>query len=191
MARKATNKANQAVEAAGEELSKKRADPVADELPLQPSELMIVDHDIPVILSGERQWAAEQPGRHVRVPDPKPPGDREGEVNPFPPIIRTAVLKDGYTIRLQQSQSTNEVQIKFGEGRPADKPSAAIIAFIKAQEGPHGTRFRWSDADRAWGMPIRDPIHDPRLLATREKARRIFNDVVKMAAQERGTGIER
>jgi len=148
---------------------------------------------VPPEMPAVTQAAAEPPAT-IQAADETATGKTEppaADVNPFPRVIKTAVLDDGYKIRLQQSQDRNEVQIKFGEGRTGDKPSDAVIDFIKAQEGPHGTRFHWNNDDRAWGMPIRDPIHDPRLLATREKARRIFDDVVKMVAQERGTGMER
>jgi hypothetical protein len=126
--------------------------------------------------------------------DPDPPA-RQYRPNPFP--TRSANL-DGYKIQLQESRSEGQpwqMQIKFGDGGLDNRPSDAVIDFIKShkvtvetQEGPKEVnQFRWNDQDRAWAMRI--DFNAP--ATSRQKAERAFDAVVEMVAQERGVGRER
>src|SRR5262245_31877590 len=68
------------------------------------------------------------------APD-QPDGDapaRQYRPNPFP--IRTTNL-DGYKVRLQESRPEGQpwqMQIKFGDGGLDNRPSDAVIEFIKS-----------------------------------------------------------
>jgi len=108
---------------------------------------------------------------------------RKFTADPFP--IKTVNL-DGYKVQLQENRQSRQMQIKFGDGSLNDKPSDAVREFVKAPEGPDGIRFHWKDEDRAWGTRV-----DPEAPATsRDKAKRVFNEVVKRVAEEKGIGRE-
>ena len=47
-------------------------------------------------------------------------------------------------IRLFESRHDRQMAIKFGEGRPEDKPSQAVIDKLK------DAGYRWNPADRIW-----------------------------------------
>jgi hypothetical protein len=51
-------------------------------------------------------------------------------------------------VRLFESKLDRQMAIKFGEGRPEDKPSQAVIDKMKA------AGFRWNPADRIWAHPV-------------------------------------
>jgi hypothetical protein len=120
---------------------------------------------------------------------------RQYRPNPYP--IKTANL-DGYKVQLQESRPEGkpwQMQIKFGDGSLDNRPSDAVVDFIKShkvtvetQEGPKEVnQFRWNDQDRAWAMRI-----DYDAPATsRQKAERVFDAVVEMVAEERGVGRAR
>ena len=113
--------------------------------------------------------------------------------DPFP--IKTVNL-DGYKVQLQHSRQSNEMQIRFGDGTEKDKPSDEIRDFVKSHKVEIETKagekkevqlFHWNKDDRAWGMRI-----DREMPATsRQKAEQMFEDVVKLVAQERGAGQQR
>jgi hypothetical protein len=149
--------------------------------------------------------AIEPPAQEAAPPaaatPPEEPPARQYRVNPFP--IKAVNLSDGYKIQLQESRPDKEthpgerwqMQIKFGDGGLEDKPSDAVIDFIKSHKvkvttgnGPKEVnQFRWNDEDRAWGMAI-----DFDMPATsRRQAEKIFEQVVDLVAQERGAGRSR
>jgi hypothetical protein len=136
---------------------------------------------------------------------------RQWRANPFP--LRTVNL-GGYKVQLQESRpekdrpSTQnnpslpqkktrwEMQIKFGSGSKDDMPSDAVRDFIKSHKLDVVTRdgeekqvqlFAWNDKDRAWGMEI--DYNQPK--ASRDKAHRVFDEVVELVTQERGVGPQR
>jgi hypothetical protein len=136
--------------------------------------------------------AQEQPDGEERA--------RQYRPNPFP--IKTANL-DGYKIHLQESRPDEshpdqrrwEMQIRFGDGRIEDRPSDAVIDFIKSHKIEVKTRngpkevnlFHWNDEDRAWGMEIAFDAPN----TSRRTAEKIYEQVVELAAQERGAGRQR
>lgn len=128
-------------------------------------------------------------------PAGEPPA-RQFRADPF--TLKTVNL-EGYKVQLQESRKSDagwQMQIKFGSGSRDDMPSDAVLDFIKSQKLAVTTRageekevqmFHWNDNDRAWGMKI-----DYDAPATsREKAYRVFNEAVELAAEERGAGRER
>jgi len=75
-------------------------------------------------------------------------------------------------------------------------PSNDVREFIKSRKLDVVTRegeekqvqlFKWNDKDRAWGMEI--DYNQPN--ASREKAFGVFNETVRMVADERGIGRAR
>ncbi len=66
--------------------------------------------------------------------------------------------------------------IKFGEGRPEDKPSQSVIDKMKE------AGFRWNPADRIWANPVRSES----AMSTRIEAERLYQEVRQMIRQEKG-----
>src|SRR5579864_1848659 len=79
-------------------------------------------------------------------------------------------------VRLFESRQDRQMAIKFGEGRPEDKPSQAVIDTMKE------AGFRWNPADRIWAFPVRSDS----AMSTRIEAERLFQEVSKMIRQEKG-----
>ncbi len=98
-------------------------------------------------------------------------------------------------VHFQHSRQAGEFQIRFGDGGKNDMPSDTVRDFIKSHKVEVETKdgekkevqlFHWNDNDRAWGMRIdRD---NPE--TTRQTARRTFDDVIQLVAQERGVAQE-
>jgi hypothetical protein len=85
-------------------------------------------------------------------------------------------------VRFFESKRDRQVAIKFGEGRPEDKPSQAVIDRLK-EAGYH-----WNPADRIWAHPV---IPES-ARSTRIEAERLYQEVRQMIRQEKGieTGPE-
>ena len=66
--------------------------------------------------------------------------------------------------------------IKFGEGRPEDKPSQAVIDTMKE------AGYRWNPSDRIWAHPVRPES----AMGTRIEAERLYEQVRQMIRQEKG-----
>jgi hypothetical protein len=79
-------------------------------------------------------------------------------------------------VRLFESRQDRQMAIKFGEGRPEDKPSQAVIDTMK------GAGFRWNPVDRIWAHPVRSDS----AMGTRIDAEKLYQDVCKMIRQEKG-----
>ncbi|MGO9468053.1 MAG: hypothetical protein ACLQVF_28300 [Isosphaeraceae bacterium] len=159
------------------------------------------------------QPMAETATAVLEPPKEEPPA-RQWRANPFP--VKTVNL-DGYKIQLQESRPVRdegasqeadasgdkaperkhwEMQIKFGSGSKDDMPSGEVLDFIKSQRLNVTTKageekqvqlFHWNKQDQAWGMEI--AFNEP--ATSREKARRVFNEVVEMVAQERDVTRQR
>ena len=79
-------------------------------------------------------------------------------------------------VRLFESKRDRQMAIKFGEGRPEDKPSQAVIDKMK------DAGFRWNPADRIWAYPVRSES----AMTTRIEAERLYQEVRQMIRQEKG-----
>jgi hypothetical protein len=79
-------------------------------------------------------------------------------------------------VRLFESKRDRQMAIKFGEGRPEDKPSQAVIEKMK------DAGFRWNPEDRIWAYPVRSES----AMSTRIEAERLYQDVRQMIRQEKG-----
>ena len=87
------------------------------------------------------------------------------------------IAKDNLAgVRLFESKQDRQMAIQFGEGRPEDKPSQAVIDKMKE------AGFRWNPADRIWAHPVRSES----AMSTRIEAERLYQEVRQMIRQEKG-----
>jgi len=83
-------------------------------------------------------------------------------------------------VRLFESKQDRQMAIKFGEGRPEDKPSQAVIDTLKE------AGYRWNPSDRVWTHPV----WSESAMSTRIDAERLYQEVCKLIRQEKGIGQE-
>ena len=81
-------------------------------------------------------------------------------------------------VRLFESKRDGQMAIKFGEGRPEDKPSQAVIDKVKE------AGYRWNPVDRIWTYPVTPDS----AVATRIDAEKLYQEVRHMIRQEKGIG---
>ncbi len=87
------------------------------------------------------------------------------------------IAKDNLAgVRLFESKRDRQMAIKFGEGRPEDKPSQAVIDKLKE------AGYRWNPVDRIWAHPVRSDS----AMSTRIEAERLYQEVRQMIRQEKG-----
>ena len=87
------------------------------------------------------------------------------------------IAKDNIAgVRLFESKQDRQMAIKFGEGRPEDKPSEAVIDKMKE------AGYRWNPADRIWAHPVGGES----AMSTRIEAERLYQEVCKMIRLEKG-----
>ena len=83
-------------------------------------------------------------------------------------------------VTLFEGRQDGQMAIQFGEGRPEDKPSQAVIDTVK------GAGYRWNPSNRIWAHPIRSESAK----GTRVEADRLFKEVCAMIRQEKGIEAE-
>src|SRR6266478_5440 len=100
--------------------------------------------------STETTTAVAEPPAAEANADGQSFGDRVGQRKwvsaPDPFGIATDNLAG---VRLFESKRDRQMAIKFGEGRPEDKPSQAVIDKMKE------AGYRWNPVDRIWAYPVR------------------------------------
>jgi len=79
-------------------------------------------------------------------------------------------------VRLLESKQDRQVAIKFGQGRPEDKPSQAVLDKLK------DAGYRWNPTHKIWAHPVRPDS----AMGTRIDAERLFQEVRQMIRQEKG-----
>lgn len=79
-------------------------------------------------------------------------------------------------VQLFESKRQRQMAIKFGDGRPEDKPSQAVIEMVKE------AGYRWNPEDRIWSHPVRSES----AMTTRIEAERLYQGVRQMIRQEKG-----
>jgi hypothetical protein len=103
--------------------------------------------------------------------------DRVGQRKWVAPTDPFGIAKDNLAgVRLFESKQDRQMAIKFGEGRPEDKPSQAVIDKLK------DAGFRWNQADRIWAYPVSSES----AMRTRIEAERLYQEICKMVRQEKG-----
>jgi hypothetical protein len=110
---------------------------------------------------GDQRSFAERVGRKRSV----------SAIDPFEVAVDVAA-----GVRLFESKRDRQVAIKFGDGRPEDKPSPEIIGTLK-QAG-----FRWNRNDRIWALPLTPDSS----MSTRIEAERLYQQIRGMIRQEKG-----
>src|ERR1700728_2213478 len=78
-------------------------------------------------------------------------------------------------VRLFESKQDRQMAIKFGDGRPEDKPSQAVIDKMKA------AGFRWNPVDSIWAHPVGPNS----AMSTRIDAEKLYQEVRQMIRQEK------
>ena len=87
------------------------------------------------------------------------------------------IAKDNLAgVRLFESKEDRQMAIKFGDGRPEDKPSQAVIDKVKE------AGYRWDPRDRVWAQAVRGNS----AMATRIEAEKLFQEVRQMIREEKG-----
>jgi hypothetical protein len=136
--------------------------------------------------SRKRTPDQESPETTTAVADPpagevKPEGqgfaDRVGQKKWPPAPDPFSIATDNLAgVRLFESKRDRQMAIKFGEGRPEDKPSQAVIDLLK--EGG----YRWNPTNRIWVHPVRPDS----AMGTRIEAEFLFQEIRQLIRQEKG-----
>jgi hypothetical protein len=137
--------------------------------------------DAPVVESVAEPPASNLPVAEMAPPEPKPDGqtfvDRVGPKKWTPAPDPFGIAKDNVAgVRLFESKQDRQMAIKFGDGRPEDKPSQAVIDKMK-ENG-----FRWNPANRIWTLPVRPDT----ATATRIDAEKLYQELRQMIRKEKG-----
>jgi hypothetical protein len=124
---------------------------------------------------------AEPPAVEPPVPEPNPAGQsfakRVGQKKRTAAPDPFGIAKDNAAgVRLFESKHDRQMAIKFGEGRPEDKPSQAVIDLLK------DAGYRWNPADRIWTHPVRSDS----AMSTRIEAEWLYQEVRQIIRQEKG-----
>ena len=79
-------------------------------------------------------------------------------------------------VRLFESKKDRQMAIMFGDGRPEDKPSQAVIDLLKE------AGYRWNPTNKIWAHPVRSGT----AATTRIEAYRLHNEICAMIRAEQG-----
>jgi len=79
-------------------------------------------------------------------------------------------------VRLFESKRDRQMAIKFGDRRPEDTPSPAIIGKLKE------AGYLWNPRDRVWAHPV----WPASAMSTRIKAEKLFQDICQKSRDEKG-----
>jgi hypothetical protein len=127
--------------------------------------------------STETTTAVAEPLADEAGPDKPTFAERVGQRKWVPAPDPFGIAKDNLAgVRLFESKQDRQMAIKFGDGRPEDKPSQAVIDKMKE------AGFRWNPADRIWAHPVSADS----AMSTRIEAERLYQEVRQMIRQEKG-----
>ena len=117
--------------------------------------------------------AAEPPAAEAK---PESFADRVGQKKWVAPADPFGIAHDNLAgIRLFESKQDRQMAIKFGEGRPEDKPSQTVIDMLKE------AGYRWNPRDRIWAHPLRSES----AMATRIEAEWLYQELRHIIRQEK------
>jgi hypothetical protein len=119
------------------------------------------------------------------VDEPKTDGqgfaDKVGQKKYVPAPDPFGIAKDNLAgVRLFQSNEDRQMAIQFGEGRPEDKPSQAVIDKMKE------AGYRWNNTHKIWANPVRRDS----AMSTRIDAEKLYQEVRHMIRAEMGIPAE-
>ncbi len=127
--------------------------------------------------STETQTAVAEPPAAEAPAEGRSFAERVGQRQRVTAADPFGIAKDNLAgVRLFESRQDRQMAIKFGEGRPEDKPSQAVIDKMKE------AGFRWNAADRIWAYPVSAES----AMRTRIEAERLYQEVRQMIRQEKG-----
>jgi hypothetical protein len=127
--------------------------------------------------SAEAQTAVAEPQATGAEADRPSFAERVGQRNRVTAPDPFGIARDNLAaVRLFESKRDRQMAIKFGEGRPEDKPSQSVIDRLK-DEGYH-----WNPTDRIWAHPVGGDS----AMSTRIEAERLYQEVRQMIRQEKG-----
>jgi hypothetical protein len=107
--------------------------------------------------------------------------ERVGQKKWTPAPDPFGIAKDNLAgVRLFESKQDRQMAIKFGEGRPEDKPSQAVLDKMKE------AGYRWNPADRVWTHPVTPDS----AMSIRIDAEHLYQEVRQMIRQEKGIEAE-
>jgi hypothetical protein len=133
------------------------------------------DYDSP-----ETPTAVAEPSADA-VPDQRSFAERVGKRKPVSTADPFEIAVDAAAgVRFFESSRDRQVAIKFGEGRPEDKPSQAVIDKLK-QAG-----FHWNRTHKIWAHPLTPDSS----MSTRIEAERLYQEIRGMIRQEKGIETE-
>jgi hypothetical protein len=119
---------------------------------------------------------AEPPAAEVK-PDGQTFADKVGQRKWTPAPDPFGIAKDNLAgVRLFESKQDRQMAIKFGDGRPEDKPSQAVIDRVKE------AGYRWNPADRVWTHPVTPDD----AMSIRIEAEWLYQEIRQMIRQEKG-----
>jgi hypothetical protein len=121
--------------------------------------------------------AVAEPPAADATPDGQGFADKVGQKKWAPAPDPFGIATDHLAgVRLFESRQDRQMAIKFGEGRPEDKPSQAVIDKMKE------AGYRWNPSDRIWAHPVRSAS----AMSTRIEAERLYQEVRQMIREEKG-----
>jgi hypothetical protein len=127
--------------------------------------------------STETITAVAEPPAAEAAPDGQSFADRVGQKKRVTAADPFGIGIDNVAgVRLFESRQDRQMAIKFGEGRPEDKPSQAVIDTMKE------AGYRWNPSDRVWTHPV----WSESAMSTRIDAERLYQEVCRMIRQEKG-----
>ena len=92
------------------------------------------------------------------------------------PDLFGSIIDTVARVRLFEGRQGRQMVIKFGQGRPEDKPSQSVIDRMKEAV------YRWDPSDSIWTYPVRPGS----VVRTRIDAERLYQEVCKMICAEKG-----
>jgi len=126
--------------------------------------------------TGNSTAIADQPGAEA-AESGRSFAERVGEKS-YKPLPDPFGIATDYQarVRLFESRKDRLMAIMFGEGKPEDKPSQAVIDTMKE------AGYRWNPTDRVWTHPVRYET----ARQTRIEAERLYNRVRQMIREDKG-----
>jgi len=133
--------------------------------------------DTPSQDSTDTPTAVAEPPATGAKPDGQSFAEKVGQRKWSPAPDPFGIAQDNLAgVRLFESKRDRQVAIKFGDGRPEDKPSQAVLDLLK--EGG----YRWDPVNRIWAHAL----YPETAMSTRIEAEWLYQEVRQILRQEKG-----